>query len=101
MKIKFNEENILYVNDTKCKVIMNDIHADEFDADMKRRLKWVLMHKYEQCFKRLKEEWEPKLKENGVKEIPLDNDEFAEMVFQQHNYKDRKTRDLNADTNVR
>lgn len=93
MKIQVNNEQILELSETQKKVICNDIHADSFDEDMKRRLQWVLMHKYEQCFKRLKEEWDPKLAANGVSMIPTNPDAYAELVFKQPNYKCRKQRD--------
>lgn len=51
------------------------------------------MHKYEQCFDRLKKEWEPKLKAAGVAMIPTDNDAFAQLVFSQSGYKNRKVRE--------
>lgn len=93
MKIKVNDEHVFELNEIQKKVICNDIPYDIFEEDMKRRLEWVLMHKYEQCFKRLKEEWDNKLHDNGVKMIPTHPDEYAQVVFQQKNYKCRKTRD--------
>lgn len=90
MKILVNDECVCELNETQKKVICNDINADEFDEDMKRRVNYIIMHKYEQCFKRLQDEWMPKLKAAGVKVIPLDNDEFAELVFSMKSYKDRK-----------
>ena len=53
-------------------------------------------HKYERCFERLKKEWDKKLIDNGVKSMPTDPDEYAQLVFSQPNYKDRKARDLEA-----
>lgn len=96
MKISVNDTELFTLSETKEKVLKNDIHADEFDADMKRRLEWVLSHKYEQCFKRLKEEWEPKLKAAGVASIPTDNDAFAELIFARPEYKDRKAKEIAA-----
>lgn len=93
MKISVNDSVLFTLSETQKKVICNDIHADEFEADMNRRLQYILTHKYEQCFKRLFEEWMPKLKEKGVKSIPLDESEFAELVFAQPEYKCRKTRE--------
>ena len=93
MKISVDDQEFFTLSETQKKVIMNDINSTLFDEDMKRRLKYILCHKYEQCLKRLKEEWESKLKANGVKYIPLDEDEFAQLVFSQPNYKDRETRD--------
>lgn len=96
MKISVNDEVLFELNETQKKVICNDVHNDVFDADMKRRLEYILKHKYEQCFKRLKEEWEPKLKAAGVKAFPSDEEEFAKLVFEQPDYKCRKDRDAVA-----
>lgn len=63
---------------------------------MKRRLQYILMHKYERCFERLKKEWEPKLAANGVASIPTNPDALAELIFAQPNYKCRKTREAEA-----
>jgi len=94
MKILVNDKEIFTLSDTQEQVIKNDVSADIFDEDMNRRLEWVLTHKYEQCFKRLKDEWDSKLAINGVKMIPTDPDEYAKLVFSQPNYQDRATRDL-------
>lgn len=96
MKIQVNNIDLFELNETQKKVLCNDISSDIFDADMKRRLEYILMHKYERCFDRLKKEWEPKLAANGLKAIPTDRDEFAQLVFAQPNYKCRKTRDAQA-----
>lgn len=93
MKIKVDEKEILNLNDVKLKVIANDIPSEILNDDCCRRICHVIMHKYEQCFKRLKEEWEPKLKSSGVKSIPLDEDEFAQMVFAHPEYQNRSTRE--------
>lgn len=94
MKISVNDQELFSLSETQKKVICNNVHGDEFDADMRRRLEWVLMHKYEQCFKELFNEWLPKLKERGIKSIPTDEEEFAKLVFEQSDYKCRKTREL-------
>lgn len=94
MKFNVDDETVYELNETKQKVIKNEIHSDEFNDDMKRRVKYIIEHKHEQCLKRLKTEWEPKLKAAGVKTIPLDDDEFAKLVFSQPTYKDRKARDI-------
>ena len=94
MKISVNDIELFRLTETQKKVIKNYVHEDIFDEDMKRRLQYILMHKYERCFGRLKQEWDSKLAANGVKSIPLDEAEYAEMVFAQPNYKSRKQRDL-------
>ena len=93
MKISLNDQELFSLSETQKNVIKNDIHADTFDQDMQRRLVWVLAHKYERCFERLKKEWDIKLKENGVKSVPTDSDEYAKLVFAQPNYQCRKTRE--------
>jgi len=92
MKFKIDDKEVFDLNETKKKVICNDISSGEIDEDLERRVKYIVEHKYERCMKRLKEEWEPKLKEAGVKSIPLDDDELAELIFGQDTYKDKKTR---------
>lgn len=92
MKIKINEEEILELSETQKKVIKNDIHEDDFDTDMKRRVHYVITHKYEQCFKRLTKEWLPKLKKI-MSSIPTNDDELAELIFSQPEYKSRKKRE--------
>lgn len=93
MKISVDDKELFSLSEIQEKVIQNDIHADAYDADMKRRLQYILMHKYEECFKRLKNEWEPKLKEAGVQSIPLDEVAFSQLVFARPEYKDRKGRE--------
>jgi len=93
MKISVDNQELLTLSETQKKVLKNDIHEDVFSEDMKRRLQYIVMHKYEQCFKRLKDEWEPKLKKMGVTSIPLNDDAFAEFGFSMPQYKNRKQRD--------
>ena len=99
MKISVNNKELFTLSETQKSVIKNDIHDDVFDEDMERRLKYILMHKYERCFARLKQEWDPKLKANGVTAIPLDEEAYAQLVFAQPNYKSRKVRDIEAKAN--
>lgn len=96
MKIAVDNKVVLELNKTRCKVICNDIPSDVFVADMERRVEYIIQHKYKKCFKRLKDEWEPRLKSAGVQSIPLDEDAFAELVFAQPDYKCRKKREDEA-----
>ena len=96
MKIKVDDIELFELTDIQKKVIKNDIPSDIFEDDIKRRLFYIINHKYEQCFNRLKSEWEPKLAKAGVKSIPTDKDEFAQLVFSQKDYKDRSAREAEA-----
>ena len=93
MKISVNDVELFSLTETQKKVIKYSVNSDKFEDDIDRRLEWVLQHKYEQCFKRLKIEWEPKLAKLGIKSVPTNKDSFAELVFSQLDYEDRKTRD--------
>lgn len=96
MKISVDDVELFSLTDIQQKVIQNDIQSEIFDADMKRRLHYILMHKYEQCFMRLKQEWEPKLIAEGAKSLPTDQEEFAKLVFARPDYKNRSDRDLQS-----
>lgn len=96
MKISVDNIELFALNDTQKSVIKNDIHSDVFDEDMKRRLQYILTHKYERCFARLKAEWDKKLVDNGVQSVPTDPDAYARLVFSQPNYMDRKSREAAA-----
>ena len=100
MKISVNDKELFTLSETQKKVIQNDIHSDIFEEDMCRRLQYILTHKYERCFERLKKEWDPKLAASGVKMIPTDCDEYAELVFSQPNYKNRSARELANDASI-
>jgi len=87
MKISIDDKELFTISEAKKKVIQSDIAESIFDKDMKRRIRWVIMHKYEQCFNQLKSEWDEKLAANGVDMIPSNKDRYAELVFSQPNYK--------------
>lgn len=92
MKISVDGKDLYELSETQKKVIKNDIHEDIFDSDMCRRLHWVLNHKYEQCMKRLEEQWKQKLCDR-CDAVPTNPDKLAELIFMQPDYKCRKQRD--------
>lgn len=92
MKIKVNNEDLFELSEVQKKVICNDVHEDEFEADMKRRLQYILMHKYERCFERLKNEWDKKL-QGRLESVPTNPEAYASLVFAQSDYKCRKQRE--------
>jgi len=96
MKISVDDKELFTLTETQKNVIKNDINEDIFEDDMKRRLQYILTHKYERCFARLKAEWDKKLPALGVESIPTDPDAYAQLVFNRPEYKDRKARDLES-----
>ena len=94
MKISVDDKEIFTLSEIQKRVIQNDIPSEIFDEDMKRRLKWVLYdEKYVRCMERLRREWEPRLKEEGVAALPTSDTAFAEMIFSRPDYKNRSQRD--------
>ena len=100
MKVSVNcacKDKLFELADIQKQVIANDIESEKLDADLKRRLEWVLMHKYEQCMERLEKEWVGKLVAGGATSIPTAKDALAQMIFAHPDYKDRSTREAEAE----
>lgn len=93
MKIMVDDKLVLELTDIQKKVIKTFIFDEEFESDMIRRVKNSLEEKYQNCFKRLKDEWDPKLEEIGISMIPTNKDEYSRLVFSQPGYKSRSQRD--------
>ena len=89
MKIILDNELVLELSDIQKKVLCYDLLEEDLTKEAKRRLAWVIMDKYENCFKRLKLEWDPKLAERGIEMIPTNKDKYASLVFTQEDYKAR------------
>lgn len=96
MRITIDNKDLFELTPIQKRVIKHYIDEDVFEEDMKRRVKWILTHLYEQAFKKLKEEWDDKLLANNVNMIPTKPDLYAQLVFNQPNYKSRKQRDLES-----
>ena len=90
MKISVNDIELFTLNETQKLVIQSELSSEIFEEDMKRRLQWVLIHKYEQCFNALKRRWDPILSQRYTS-IPTDSREYSQLVFSQPDYKDAAT----------
>jgi len=97
MKIKVDNKDLFELTEIQKKVLKNDIKSEVFEEDIKRRIFYIINYKYDQCFKRLKAEWEPKLAAKGIESLPTNKDSFAELVFAQSEYKDRSNRDKDSE----
>jgi len=100
MKISIDGQEVFSLSETQKSVIKSAIPYDIFEADMKRRLEWVLTHKYEQCFERLKKEWEPRLKER-YQMLPSGDEALAQLICSQPDYKDGKAKQLESELAVK
>lgn len=65
----------------------------------KEKIKWILIHKYERCLERLRKNWESNFSQLGIESIPVDNQQFCQMVFSHPTYKSKKERELNIRNN--
>ena len=92
MKISVDDKELFRLSEIQKQVIKNDIHNEIFEDDMKRRLQYILTHKYERCFDRLKQEWLPKLA-SRVDSVPTNEEELAKLIFSQSDYKSRAERE--------
>lgn len=93
MKISVNDKELFTLTDTQKKVICDYMSSDIMEEDLKRRLKWIILHLYEQAFNQLKNKWEPKLAER-VGAVPTNREALAELIFEQPDYEDRKQREV-------
>lgn len=100
MKISVDDQELFSLSETQKAVIKSEIPHDEFDADMKRRIQWVLTHKYERCFDRLKKEWEPKLKERYTM-VPSKDSDLATLICSQFDYKDGHAKKVESEAAMR
>ena len=96
MKISVDDQEAFSLTETQKAVIKSEIPEDLFGADMKRRLEWVLTHKYEHCLINLKREWEPKLKER-YQMLPSGDDALAQLICSQPDYKDGHAKRLESE----
>jgi len=92
MKFYVDQKEVYDLTDVKKKVICNDICSDCVDADLERRIAYIISHKYEQCMKRLRENWTQVFIDEEIM-VPKDDDVFAQKVFDRPDYKDKKSRD--------
>lgn len=91
MKVQVDGKDLFELSENQKKVIQNDIPTEIFEEDMKRRLHWVLNHKFERCLERLKKEWEPKLA-SRMDSLPTNAEALCELIFSQPDYKSRSER---------
>lgn len=93
MKFIVDQEEVLDLATWQENLIKNDIASSLFEADMKRRVSGIILHKLDQCFKRMEDEWRPKLIAEGAASLPTSREEFVNLVLSHPNYKDKEIRE--------
>ncbi len=95
--VKVDDQDCFEISDVTKKLLKSCVAKNCCCVEWaKERIQFVLMHKYERCMDRLRREWEPKLISEGVKEFPVDDDSFAELVFKHPEYKNRSDREKSS-----
>ena len=84
--IKVNDIEIFQISNTDEELLGQDLL--EVDAEINRRMQYIIDHKVDQCFKRMKEEWvdSGKLEGLGVTSIPTNRDELVALITAQPDY---------------
>ena len=80
--------NVSYtISDTDEKILLNDVY------DVDEWIKFAIAGKINNCWKRLEQEWTPKLMDDpNVESIPANKDLYVEMVTSRSDYKNRSQR---------
>ena len=80
--------NVSYtISNTDEKILLNNI------LDIQEWVDGAIVGKINQCWKRLEQEWTPKLMDDpNVESIPANKDLYVEMVISRSDYKNRSQR---------
>ena len=80
--------NVSYtISDTDEKILLNDIH------DVDEWIKLAIAGKINNCWKRLEQEWTPKLMNDpNIESIPANKDLYVEMITSRSDYQNRSQR---------
>ena len=80
--------NVSYIiTDTDEKILLNDVY------DIDEWIKFAIAGKINNCWKRLEQEWTPKLMDDSnIESIPANKDLYVEMVTSRSDYKNRSQR---------
>lgn len=93
MKIDVDGQELFEIDERDMAVLRYVLLEDSLDADLKRRLKWVIEHKIERCYVHFKEEWMPKLEaDSEVSSVPVNVKDLFDMVRVRPDYKERAAR---------
>lgn len=92
MQIKLDDVVLFEISDADIKILENDLI--DVQAEITQRLKYIVTHKVEQCYKRMRDEWTSKLEQSKVvASVPLQRDDFVNLILSQPDYKNRAMRE--------
>lgn len=97
MKLKLDEEILMDIEVWMISLMAYDL-IDPLE-DIKRRLKYIIQYKCDQCFNRLEQDWMPVLREDPtVEHIPKSKRDFVNLVISRADYKNRLQKELSSIT---
>jgi hypothetical protein len=93
MKVYLDDKEIFEITQTDLDLLGHELL--DVQSEIERRIQWVIAHKCEQVFKRIKEEWIPKFLEADT--IPPKTREgFVAAVKVHKDYKNRIAREAES-----
>jgi hypothetical protein len=102
MLVKIDDEVLFEIDERMIKLIAHDI--EDPIPDIKRRLRWIIEHKCDRCFDRMKQEWtaegpdgQSKLAKLGVAAIPTNKRDLADLIMSHPTYMNRVQREAFAE----
>jgi hypothetical protein len=93
MKVYLDEKEILEITQTDLDLLGHDLL--DVQGEIERRIQWVISHKCEQVFNRMKAEYTPKFLDADTLP-PKTREAFVAAVKVRADYKDRVARDAEA-----
>ena len=83
MKISIDDKELLTITDTQKRVIAKYMSLEVFERNLQKRIKSILISKYNRCLDRLEDEGIPKLVANGITSVPINKDQLAQLILDQ------------------
>jgi hypothetical protein len=93
MKVYLDEKEILEITQTDLDLLGHDLL--DVQGEIERRIQWVISHKCEQIYNRMKAEWTQRFLDADTLP-PKTREAFVAVVKAQPTYKDRAAREAEA-----
>ena len=94
MQVKLDNEVIFEIDDRMVKLLAHDL-LDPI-GEIKRRLRYIIEHKCDQSYERMKAEYMPKFEvDPSITTIPSKKTTLADFIMAHPSYKNRSQREKN------
>ena len=95
MQVKLDDEVIFEIDDMMISLLEHEIINPV--EDIKRRLRWIIEHKCDQCYARMEEEYKSILiNDPDILHFPKSKREMAKLIVSHKDYKNRAQREKEA-----